>query len=45
MRKIEELLINEMELKKTVHELKLQVEGKGGVNSEYEAVIKSYKKN
>jgi hypothetical protein len=32
MRKIEELLNNEILLKKTIHELKNQIEGKGGVH-------------
>jgi hypothetical protein len=34
-----------MELKKTIHELKLQIEGKGGVNSEYEMQIRTFRKN
>ena len=34
-----------MELKKTIHELRLQVDGKGGVNSEYELTIKNLKRN
>jgi cell division septum initiation protein DivIVA len=44
MRKIEELLNNEILLKKTIHELKNQVEGKGGVHQEYDKTIKALKK-
>lgn len=32
-------------LKKTIHELKNQVEGKGGVHQEYEKTIKALQKN
>ena len=35
MRKIEELLNNEITLKKTIHELKTQIDGKGGISMEY----------
>lgn len=45
MKKIEELLNNEMTLKKTIYELKSQIEGKGGIHQEYEKVIKNYQKN
>jgi hypothetical protein len=32
-------------LKKTIHELKNQLEGKGGVHQEYEKAIRSFQKN
>lgn len=44
MRKIEELLNNEILLKKTIHELKNQLEGKGGVHQEYDKTIKVLQK-
>lgn len=44
MRKIEELLNNEIALKKTIHELRGQVEGRGGVNAEYERTIKGHQR-
>lgn len=45
MRKIEELLNNEISLKKTIHELKTQIEGKGGVSLEYEKTIRNMQKS
>ena len=45
MRKIEELLNNEINLKKTIHELKTQIDGKGGVSLEYEKTIKQLQRN
>ena len=45
MRKIEELLNNEITLKKTIHELKTQIEGKGGISMEYEKTIRNLQKN
>jgi hypothetical protein len=45
MRKIEELLNNEILLKKSIHELKNQLEGKGGVHQEYEKSLKALQKN
>jgi chromosome segregation ATPase len=45
MRKIEELLNNEITLKKTIHELKTQIDGKGGISMEYEKTIRNLQKN
>ena len=45
MRKIDELLNNEILLKKTIHELRNQIEGRGGVHQEYEKTIKGLKRN
>ena len=45
MRKIEELLNNEIILKKSIHELKNQIEGRGGVHEEYEKVIRNMQRN
>lgn len=45
MRKIEELLNNEITLKKTIHELKSQIDGKGGISLEYEKTIRGLQKN
>lgn len=45
MKKVEELLHHEIELKKTIHDLKLKVEGHGTSDNEYEFIIKKMKKN
>ncbi len=45
MKKIEELLHNEMEYKKQLHELKLQFSSRQNVDMEYETMIKTLKKN
>lgn len=45
MRKIEQLLNNEISLKKTIHEMKNQLDGKGGVHQEYEKIIRGLQKH
>ena len=45
MRKIEELLHSEMEYKKQIHELKIQVGGRQNTTLEYESILKTFKKN
>lgn len=34
-----------MSLKKTIYELKSQIDGKGGLHSEYEKIVKSLQKS
>lgn len=45
MKKIEELLHNEIELKRTVHELRSKVEGQGSSDGEYQFILRKMKKN
>ena len=44
MKKIEELLHNEMNYKKQIHELKLQLDDKSP-EEKYENIIRNFKKN